>query len=146
MNPPPHPLPTKTRLLAWDPLWTRAPARDALGRPYGDFMVRIPDLRTGQAGLFRHRLAVLTQVLTKHLDVVVFAELNTRLGLLWVTVKPVPGSIRRVYTDLRSALPMARIIGPWGVGEPEKQSRNAAGKVRRFYRDRLRRAVRHQEN
>ena len=101
---------------------------------------------TGQMEPFPHRLAALTQVLTNHRDVVVFAELNSQLGLLWVTVKPVPGCIRRVYADLREVLPTARIVGPWGMGDSDRPRRSLASKVRRFYRDRRRRAIRHQKN
>ena len=109
-------------------------------------MVRIPDLGTGRMEPLPHCLAALTQVLTNHRDVVVFAELNSRLGLLWVTVKPVPGCIRRMYADLREVLPTARIIGPWGMGELDRPRRSVASKVRRFYRDRQRRAIHHQGN
>jgi hypothetical protein len=42
--------------------------------------------------------------------VVVFAELNLKLSLLWVSVKPIPGIRFQITEALRAAIPEARIV------------------------------------
>ena len=42
--------------------------------------------------------------------VVVFAELNLKLNLLWISVKPIPGIRFQIAAALRAAIPEARLV------------------------------------
>lgn len=96
------------------PLWQRVPTRDAEGRRLGDFMMLIPGLRQSPPQLQRALLARLDAVLRSHRDTVVFADLNLRLNLLWITVPTRPHAWRAVADAVREALPQARVISPEG--------------------------------
>ncbi|MDH4133736.1 MAG: hypothetical protein OEV31_03020, partial [Gammaproteobacteria bacterium] len=58
-----------------EPLYKRAPARDAAGRPVGDFMVLIPGLRERSRQEFSEVVARLQAVLAGFREVV-FVDLN----------------------------------------------------------------------
>ena len=58
--------------------------------------------------------AQLDAVLRSHRDTVVFADLNLRLNLLWITVPTRPHAWRAVADAVREALPQARVISPEG--------------------------------
>ncbi|MEO1767217.1 hypothetical protein [Thiobacter aerophilum] len=97
-------------LEAGEPLWKRVPTRDEAGRPLADFMMLIPGLRDRpQAGI----LAVVVQVrraLAESREVV-FAHLDLRLNLLWVSVRARPGITLQVAARIRERVPEARLIG-----------------------------------
>ncbi len=96
------------------PLWQRVPTRDAQGRRLGDFMMLIPGLRQSPLAQQRALLARLDAVLRRHRDTVVFADVNLRLNLLWISVPARPHAWRVVADAVREALPQARVISPEG--------------------------------
>jgi hypothetical protein len=49
-------------------------------------------------------------VFADYQHVVVFAELNLKLSLLWVSVKPVPGVRFQISEALRALIPEARLV------------------------------------
>ena len=78
------------------------------GTIYSDFMVLIPGMRDLPKAEFADRVAGLQAVLG-HYDQVVFADLNVRLNLLWVTVTPELGLIPDLVSALRQRLPEVRL-------------------------------------
>ena len=91
-----------------EPLWQRAPSRDADGRLLSDFMMLIPRL-SGAPALRRERIYTeLRAVFRSHADEVRFADLNLRLNLVWVSLEASPGLIPKVAGAIRRRSPPRR--------------------------------------
>ncbi len=101
---------TAFQLEEAQPLYRRAPARDAAGRALGDFMVLIPGLRERPRHEFAAAVAGLQAVLVGFREVV-FVDLNVPLNLLWVSVEPRPGVILELFGAMQSQLPEVRLVG-----------------------------------
>lgn len=99
-------IPVPRTLAPAEPLWKRVPTRDARGRRLQDFMLLVPDLKD---------LARREQV-TRQLHVVcqqqgvVFADLNLKLSLLWVSLEQEQGACLRFLDAVRAQLPAARLV------------------------------------
>jgi hypothetical protein len=97
-------------LLPAEPLRKRAPAFDEHGRALSDFMVLIPGLVKKPQHLIQATIGHIQTVFADFDHVVVFAELNLKLSLLWVSVKPVPGVRFQISEALRAVIPEARLV------------------------------------
>lgn len=93
-----------------EPLYKRLPRRDEDGNFLSDFMMLFPGQRNLSAALLQSRLALLHGLLDAHPDVV-FADMNTPLNLLWVSVRARHGVISDVAAQIRQHLPEARLVG-----------------------------------
>ncbi len=103
-------IPSTTPFIVSSPLWKRAPSRDASGKPYYDFMMLIPGLKKmDQVGLENIMLRLKTS-LRAFENVVVYVDLNTRLNLLWVTIKPIPHISPHIMQAIQFEIPEARIV------------------------------------
>ncbi|MFN3543919.1 MAG: hypothetical protein ACK4UX_03605 [Thiobacillus sp.] len=91
------------------PLWQRAPTRDANGRLLADFMMLIPRLRLRPPQEIERTSRALHAVLSLHRDVV-FADLNLKLNLLWVSLRPNPGAISELVAAIRLRVPEAVLV------------------------------------
>jgi hypothetical protein len=91
------------------PLYERAPTRDEHGQPVGDLMMLIPGLRDRPRHQLVATLAGINAVLTQFHEVV-FADLNLRLNLLWVSVRARPGVILDVAGALKRHVPEALLV------------------------------------
>lgn len=96
--------------LPAEPLRKRAPAFDEHGRALSDFMVLIPGLVKKPQHLIQTTIEHIQAVFADYRHVVVFAELNLKLSLLWVSVKPVPGVRFQISEALRAVIPEARLV------------------------------------
>ena len=92
------------------PLWRRAPSRDHEGRPFSDFMMLIPRLNRKPPADLELTVGTIDKVLSAYDRVVVFADLNLRLNLLWVTVRPVPGICLEVAAAINLNVPEALLV------------------------------------
>ncbi|MCR4300585.1 MAG: hypothetical protein NUV51_03170 [Sulfuricaulis sp.] len=97
---------------AAEPLRKRVPALDEHGKPLSDFMVLIPGLIKKPQHLIQTTIERIQIVFANFTHVVVFADLNLKLSLLWVSVKPVPGVHFQISEALRAAIPEARLVSP----------------------------------
>lgn len=97
--------------LPSQPLRLRVPTRDADGGPVSDFMVLIPGMKHWPQTRQRDCASLLQAVLAACPEVV-FADLNMRLSLLWVSVKAQPGSCGRVAATICEQVPEARLVSP----------------------------------
>lgn len=100
-----------TQLDPGEPLWKRVPTRDTDGRPFSDFMMLIPRLRTRPHAVIESTVADIHAVLDHYRKVVVFADLNLKLNLLWVSVRPVPGICLELPTAIKCRVPEAMLVG-----------------------------------
>ncbi len=97
-------------LDASEPLRKRAPAVDENGKPLSDFMVVIPGLRKKSQVRIQQTLKEIHCILARFGDTVVFAELNLKLNLLWVSIRPVAGVRFEITEALRLSIPNARLV------------------------------------
>jgi hypothetical protein len=102
------------RGLCWEangiPLHERVPTVDEFGRPLSDFLMLLPGLRELGGTPFRHKVAVIEEVLRQFREVV-FVDLNVPLNLLWVSVQARPGVILDIATTMKFHLPEALLVG-----------------------------------
>jgi hypothetical protein len=91
------------------PLWQVAPTRDGAGRRLTDFMMLIPRLRSRPAAEIERTSSAIQAVLSLHQDVV-FADLNLKLNLLWVSLRPSPGAISELAAAIRLRVPEAVLV------------------------------------
>ena len=92
------------------PLWQRVPTRTDSGEYACDFMMllgRFNQLDTsGQENIVEKLYAVLKY----YSDVVLFADLNVKLNLLWVSHRPRPGIGLEVAAMIHEQIPEAKLI------------------------------------
>ena len=93
-----------------EPLWKRVPTRTDDGRPLSDFMMLIPGLRKWPRVRQEMTVTAIQQVLDHYHQAVVFADLNLRLNLLWVSVLPIPGICLELPTALNARVPEAKLV------------------------------------
>jgi hypothetical protein len=92
------------------PLWQRVPTKDETGKYLGDFMMIIPKLKTASSEHQRKTLNALNCVLTRYQDVVVFADLNLKMNLLWISIKPKKGMFAEIPAAIIESVPEAKLI------------------------------------
>jgi len=110
-NPGLTPLPKeRAELHPTGPLWRRAPTRLDDGRAVSDFLMVIPLLNRRPEAEIRQVIARIEEVFEHHFDNILFADLNLRLNLLWVSVKPVPGLCLDIPATIHQVVPEARLI------------------------------------
>ena len=105
-------LPTRqsSSLAPSQPLWQLAPARDEHGKPLSDFMMIIPGLRTQPLLRQQRVIERIEHVLVRYAPYVVFADLNLKINVLWVSVRPHPGICVELPTAIFMLVPEARLV------------------------------------
>lgn len=96
------------------PLWQVAPTRDSAGRRLTDFMMLIPRLRSRPPAEIERTSHDIQAVLALHQDVV-FANLNLKLNLLWVSLRPSPGAISELAAAIRLRVPEAVLVAHYAA-------------------------------
>ncbi|MEW6119748.1 MAG: hypothetical protein AB1593_06640 [Pseudomonadota bacterium] len=91
------------------PLWQIAPTRDQAGQRLTDFMMLIPRLRDRSHVEIERASRDIQAVLVLHQDVV-FADLNLKLNLLWISLRPRPGAISELAAAIRLRVPEAVLV------------------------------------
>lgn len=97
-------------ISAAEPLWSHVPTRDNNGQRLSDFMMLIPKLRNKPQSQLKIILDHIQDVLETYQHAVVFADLNLRLNVLWVSVKPVPGICLELPAAILARVPEARLV------------------------------------
>ena len=92
------------------PLWQRVPTRDENGGLLSDFMMIIPHLRTMPLEQQRTIISDIERILALYEKAVVFADLNLKLNVLWVSVRPVPGICLELPAAIHMHVPEAKLI------------------------------------
>lgn len=93
------------------PLWRVAPTRGDDGRGVADFMMLIPRLGQRPALERGHVEQAVRDVCESYRGQVVFAEINYRINVLWISIEPEPGLARRVARAVRDRVPDALLVG-----------------------------------
>jgi len=102
-------LETSDRLYPGGDLWRYAPARDLHGRSLSDLMLLLPGL-PGNRHLSILVRQQIQEVLEGFGERIQFADLNLRLGILWVTVDSEPGLCGEVADAIRARIEGARVV------------------------------------
>ena len=97
-------------LMPAEPLWQRVPTRDADGKAYSDFMMLIPKLGKKPREMIQATVNNLESVLACYQNDIVFADLNLKLNVLWVSVRPVPGICIELPTAIKLKVPEALLV------------------------------------
>jgi len=97
-------------MLPATPLYKRAPREDEHGRPLSDFMIIIPKLRSRPQHLIQDTIGKIERVLARHANDVVFADLNLKLNVLWVSVRSRPGICWNLPVEINDAVPDALLV------------------------------------
>ena len=95
---------------AAEPLRKRAPSHDENGKPLSDFMMLVPGLRDKPKHIVDNTIQDIHIVLTHFSEVVVFAEFNLKLNLLWVSIRPVQGIRYEIATAIQEQVPEAKLV------------------------------------
>jgi hypothetical protein len=97
-------------LAPGEPLWKRAPSRGADGRLLSDFMMLIPGLGRRSEVHLQTTLGELQAVFDYYREQVVFADLNLKLNVLWVSIKPLPGLNLELAAAIKQRVPEAMLV------------------------------------
>lgn len=100
----------QTGISAAEPLWNHVPTRDNNGQRLSDFMMLIPKLRNKPQAQLQNILEQIQEVLEYYGHAVVFADLNLRINVLWVSVRPVPGICLELPAAIHARVPEARLV------------------------------------
>ena len=92
------------------PLWQRAPTKDEDGTYLSDFMMIIPKLKKRSSTYRRKVLDALIEVLERYKDIIVFADLNLKINVLWVSLRPVEGMCLEIPAAIKVAVPEALLV------------------------------------
>ena len=98
------------QLSPGEPLWQRVPVRDEHGQLLNDFMMLIPKLRHWPDPKRQKTLQELRKVLSSFDGRVVFADLNLKLNLLWISLRPHPEGSIAVAAAIKAAVPEAVLV------------------------------------
>jgi hypothetical protein len=104
-----RPLAKHLSIVPDGPLWQRVPTRDESGKLLADFMVLIPRLKARPAQYIQASSSYIKAVLIRH-EEVVFADVNLKLNLLWVSHRYRPGLMLEIVSALRVRLPEAVLV------------------------------------
>ena len=102
--------PMTADMLPSAPLYKRAPREDEHGRPLSDFMMIIPKLRNQPEHLIDETVNKIERVLNRFTHAVVFADLNLKLNVLWVIVRPEARVSWRLPAAINNAVPEALLV------------------------------------
>lgn len=105
-----HSLPSTLDYAPAAPLYKRAPREDEHGKPLTDFMMIIPKLRTRPQPFIQETISKIESVLGRYANAVVFADLNLKLNVLWVIVRPEHGICLDIPSAINSEVPEALLV------------------------------------
>ncbi len=80
------------------------------GQPVCDFMLLIPGLNKRLAPQIEKRIEHISLVLREYEPWVLFADLNLKLNILWISYRPRMGLSFEIAGAIRSQVPETRII------------------------------------
>lgn len=101
---------TNYTLSPAEPLWKRAPTCDSSGQLLSDFMLLIPGLSQQPDSIKKQKIAALETIFNLYGKAIVFADLNLKLNVLWVTVRPIPGICLELPAAIKHYIPEALLV------------------------------------
>jgi len=95
---------------ASQPLWQRVPSRTAEGERALDFIVIIRKLNKLSPNEQKTALNNIYKVLNSYSKVILLADLNLNINLLWVSHLPRPNLSFEIASEIITIYPLARLI------------------------------------
>ena len=92
------------------PLHEIVPTKDENGKPLSDFMMIIPKLKHQSEEYIQKTLNQIDKVLNYYKEKIIFVDLNMKMNLLWVTIKPMPGLILEISAAIKTQVPEAMLV------------------------------------
>ncbi len=105
-----HDLQASMEMLPASPLYKRAPRTDEHGQPLSDFMMVIPKLRNRPQSFIQETIRKIEDVLNRYTHDIVFVDLNLKLNVLWVIVRPKAGVCGDIPIQINRAVPEALLV------------------------------------
>lgn len=93
-----------------EPLWKRAPSRDEFGKPVSDFQMLIKGLKVRPRHEIEQRVECLQVILIRHQEHVIFADLNLKINLLWVSVRSKSRMSSQIAAEIHDLIPEAKLV------------------------------------
>lgn len=93
-----------------EPLWKRVPTRDEYGARLSDFMMVIPNLSSRSPEQRASTIKIIHSILHGYRQVVVFADLNLKLNVLWISVRPIQGISLELSALIHTLVPEAKLV------------------------------------
>lgn len=93
------------------PLWQRVPTKDEQGNYLNDFMVLIPKLNKQTQHYISETINKLTRILKYYESVIVFADLNMKVNVLWISIRPAQGKCIEIAAAIKTVIPEAKLVG-----------------------------------
>lgn len=93
-----------------EPLWQRVPTRDEKGQLLADFMMLIPQLRHSPTEHIQQVIDKLNRLFSLYHEFVVFADLNLKLNILWVSHKSQCGIGLELAAAIHELIPEAKLV------------------------------------
>jgi len=103
-------LKTSCELSPAEPLWKRVPTHNDHGQMLSDFMMIIPSLKQQPTHIIKEVINKIEKVLRLYEKQVVFADLNLKLNVLWVSVQPIAGMCLEVAAAIHHFVPEAKLV------------------------------------
>ncbi|MDQ7074475.1 MAG: hypothetical protein Q9O24_04825 [Gammaproteobacteria bacterium] len=92
------------------PLWQRAPKRDENGVSLFDFILHIPKLNKKPLEQQQETVLQIEKIFDLYQDKIVFADLNLKINVLWVSIKPIPGLSYEIAAAIKARVPEVLIV------------------------------------
>ncbi len=99
-----------THLKPAKPLWQRAPTKLSDGTNVSDFMMLIPKLKESSPVYQQQVAESIGRVLQSYGKAIVFADLNLKINILWVSVRPIPGICLELAHVIQHVVPEALLV------------------------------------
>lgn len=93
-----------------EPLWQRVPTRDGEGHLLGDFMMLIPQLNALSTIKIQHTINKLNKLFVLYHEWVVFADLNLKMNVLWISHKQKTGIGLELAVAIHACIPEAKLV------------------------------------
>lgn len=106
-----------SKFISSEPLWKRVPTRDHSGKPYTDFMMLIPGLRKSGSSRLREIINKIEAVLNRYEEDIILADLNLKINVLWITLKPHIGLSTEIAALIHHVIPEAKLVSQHSVSE-----------------------------
>lgn len=97
-------------VLSSEPLWRRVPTRDPSGKPYADFMMLIPGLKNFESSRMHTVVDKVETALKYYEKDIILADLNLKINVLWVTIKPHVGLSTEIAALIHHLVPEAKLV------------------------------------
>ncbi|VAW93301.1 hypothetical protein MNBD_GAMMA21-948 [hydrothermal vent metagenome] len=92
------------------PLWQRVPTRTETGERAFDFMIIVRRLNKLEPIKQKSVLDNIYSILSQYSEVILLADLNLKINLLWISHLPRPNLSFEITSSIIDAYPLARLI------------------------------------